>query len=92
MENTHGSIEEAEKLLERTKPRNMVIYVDVENWKYYKDHPKESIKRTNSIITNRLNFGEIEFELLNTIKHKKPQSIRALAKLLDKDISTVHQK
>jgi len=92
MEKTYGSIEEAEKLLERTQPRNMIIYVDVENWKYYKDHPNETIKRTNSIITNELTIGEIEIELLNIIKHNKPQSIRELAKIIKKDISSVQPR
>ena len=92
MEKTYNSIEEAEKLLERTKPRNMVIYVDIENWKHLKNNPDEKIKRTTSIITNHLIIGEIEIELLNMIKHNNPQSIRELAKLIDKDISTVQPK
>jgi len=92
MEKTYNSIEEAEKLLEKTTPRNMVIYVDIENWKHLKDHPNETIKRTTSIVTNHLILGEIEIELLNMIKYNKPRSIRELAKLIDKDISTVQPK
>jgi len=92
MEKTYGSIEEAEKLLERTQPKNMVIYVEIENWKYYKAHPNETIKRTNSLITNELTIGEIEIELLNIIKHNKPQSIRELAKIINKDISSVQPR
>jgi len=92
MEQTYGSIEEAEKLLKRTQPRNMVIYVDIESWKYYKNHPGETIKRSNSIITNHLTIGEIEIELLSTIKHNKPKSIRALANIVHKDISSVQPR
>lgn len=31
-------------------------------------------------------------EILNTIKHKHPKSIKQLAEFLDKDISTIHSK
>lgn len=91
MENTYGSLEEAKKLFKRN-PRNMILYVDIENWSYYKKHPNESIKRTNSIVTKNLTLSEDEIDLLNTIKHKKPQSIRELAKMLHKDISSVQPK
>lgn len=91
MENTYGSLEEAKKLFKRT-PRNVVLYVDIENWKYYRKHPHESIKRTTSIITKQLTLGEAEINLLNTIKHEKPNSIRELARMVHKDISHVQPK
>lgn len=91
MEKTYKSLEEAEKLLKRT-PRNMILYVDIENWKYYKKHPDETIKRTTSIVTKKLTLGELEIELLNTIKRDKPKSIRELAKIVNKDISSVQPK
>ncbi|RBQ22919.1 hypothetical protein ALNOE001_13080 [Candidatus Methanobinarius endosymbioticus] len=43
MEKTYGSLEEAKKLFKRT-PRNMIV-VDIENWKYYRKHPNEYIKK-----------------------------------------------
>jgi predicted transcriptional regulator len=92
MEKTYKSIENAEKILERTQPRNMVIYVQIQDWKYYKDHPDETIKISNSLVTNQLTIGEVEIQMLNTIKHSKPKSIRELAKLIKKDISTVQPK
>jgi len=46
MEQTYGSIEEAEKLLKRTQPRNMVIYVDIESWKYYKNISKKLVHKS----------------------------------------------
>ena len=91
MEETYGSLEEAIKLFKRT-PRNMILYVDIENWKYYRRHPDESIKRTTSIITKDLTLGEDDINLLNMVKYKKPQSIRELAKMLSKDISSVQPK
>ena len=40
MERTYNSLEELEKLYERTG--NMKLYVEIENWKYYLQHPEGS--------------------------------------------------
>lgn len=39
MEKTYGTIEELEKLHERTN--NALMYVDLENWKYFLNNPDE---------------------------------------------------
>jgi DNA-binding Lrp family transcriptional regulator len=90
MEKTYGSIEELEKLHERTN--NALMYVDLENWKYFLNHPDEKIKRGETKSIDKISLNNTEMEILNTIKHKHPQSIKQLAELVSKDISTVHSK
>ncbi|MDR2966431.1 MAG: winged helix-turn-helix transcriptional regulator [Methanobacteriaceae archaeon] len=90
MEKNYGSIEELEKLHKRTN--NALMYVDLENWKYFLKHPDEKIKRGETKFINKISLSDIEMEILNTIKHKHPQSIKQLAKLINKDISTTHSK
>ena len=51
MEKTYNSINELEKLFERTN--NMKMYVDLQNWKYYKDNLDEEIEITESLVTNK---------------------------------------
>jgi predicted transcriptional regulator len=87
----YKSIEEAEKILKRN-PTNMILCVNLENWKYYLKNPDEKIKRTTSLITDELILGEIELKLLNTIKKEHSKSIRDLARLSGKDISVVQPK
>ncbi len=90
-EKTYGSLNRLQKLHERN-PENMKIYMDLDDWKYYLDHPDEVIEDGKTVITDKLTLGKLEMELLNFIKNEKPQSIRELARLIHKDISTVHPK
>lgn len=90
MEETYKSISELEKLFKRTN--NMKMYVDLENWKYYKDNLDEEIELTESLITNKLSLSDLDLIILNTIKHEKPRSIRDLAKKINKDVSNVQPK
>jgi predicted HTH transcriptional regulator len=90
MEKTHNSIDEMTKKVERTN--NMMFYSDLEAWKYYLNNPNETIKRTTTLFTDDLILSNVEIKLLSAIKHDKPNSIRELAKLLNKDISTIHPK
>ena len=78
MEDTYKSISELEKLFKRTN--NMKMYVDLENWQYYKENPHEMIEITESLVTNKLSLSDTDLIILNTIKHEKPRSIRDLAK------------
>ena len=90
MEETYKSISELEKLFKRTN--NMKMYVDLENWKYYKDNLDEEIELTESLVTNKLSLSDLDLIILNTIKHEKPRSIRDLAKKINKDVSNVQPK
>ena len=62
------------------------MYVDLENWKYYKENPDEMIETTESLITNKLSLSDLDLIILNAIKHEKPRSIRDLAKKINKDV------
>ncbi|MBQ2636314.1 MAG: MarR family transcriptional regulator [Methanobrevibacter sp.] len=90
MEKTYNSINELEKLFERTN--NMKMYVDLQNWKYYKDHLDEEIEITESLVTNKLSLSDLDLIILNTIKHEKPRSIRDLANKINKDVSNIQPK
>ena len=90
MQNTYKSIEEAEKLFKRTN--NMKVYVDLENWKYYQHNLNETIKTSESLVTDKLSLSDLDLIILNTIKHEKPRSIRDLAKKINKDVSNIQPK
>lgn len=90
MEDTYKSISELEKLFKRTN--NMKMYVDLENWQYYKENPHEMIEITESLVTNKLSLSDMDLIILNTIKHEKPRSIRDLAKKINKDVSNIQPK
>ena len=90
MEETYNSINELEKLFKRTN--NMKIYVDLENWKYYKDNLDEEIEISESLVTNKLSLSDLDLIILNTIKHEKPRSIRDLANKINKDVSNIQPK
>jgi hypothetical protein len=77
MVETYNSINQLEKLFERTN--NMKMYVDLENWKYYKNNLNEEIEITESLVTDKLSLSDLDLIILNTIKHQKPRSIRDLA-------------
>ena len=90
MEDTYKSISELEKLFKRTN--NMKMYVDLENWQYYKENPHEMIEINESLVTNKLSLSDTDLIILNTIKHEKPRSIRDLAKKINKDVSNIQPK
>ena len=90
MEETYNSISELEKSFKRTN--NMKMYVDLENWRYYKDNLDEEIELTESLVTDKLSLSDLDLIILNTIKHEKPRSIRDLANKINKDVSNVQPK
>ena len=90
MEKSYGSIQQLEKMFKQTN--NMVYYVDLEAWKYHLDHLDEEIERTTTIVTEKITISDSDLNLLNAIKKEKPESIRELARLTNKDVSTVHSK
>jgi len=86
----YGSIKEVERLYEKTA--NPLFLVDYENWKYFKENPDEELESGITRVTNKLTLTDVELEILDFIKNKEPNSIRELARLLDKDIKTIHPK
>ena len=57
MELMYKSISKLEKTFKRTN--NMKMYVDLENWKYYANHP-EMIEITESLISNKLSLSDLD--------------------------------
>ena len=88
MEDTYKSINELEKLFERTN--NMKMYVDLQNWKFYRDNLDEKIEISESLLTNKLSLSDLDLTILNTIKYEKPKSIRDLANKID--VSNIQPK
>lgn len=89
-EEKYGSLNNLKEKWERSK--NVLYYNDIETWKYYLKHPEKPYKQTHSIVTNRINLNELDIDLLEVINEKKPQSIRELARLINKDVATVQPK
>ena len=89
-EKEYGSIERLKKAQEKTN--SMKMLVDLENWEYYLDNPNEMIFESKSIVTNKLTLTDLEIELLDFIKKEHPESIRELARMIQKDVSIIHPK
>jgi hypothetical protein len=90
MEDTYKSIQELEKILKTTN--NMLMRVDLENWKYYLKHPDEKLTRGKAIFVEGLYLSDLEMKLLNHIKHDSPKSISSLSRLVNRDMSTIQPK
>lgn len=90
MEQEYGSLEKLKKAYETTK--NMKFMVEIENWEYYKEHPDEPIETSETLITHELSLSNLDFELLDIIKHKNPKSIREVADIVNKSVSNVQPR
>jgi predicted transcriptional regulator len=90
MEKEYGTIEQLKEAFQKTK--RSILHTDLENWKYLLENPEETVTLGKTIFTDDLSLNEIDVELLNTIKEKNPKSIRELAKIIQKDISTIQPK
>jgi len=86
----YESIKELERQYKETA--NLLFLVDLENWKYLKENPKEEIERGEIRVTNKQTLTVSELQILDFIKNEQPKSIRELARFLDKDIKTIHLK
>ena len=91
MENTYESIDKLKRVVKRNS-KNMKLFSDLDEWKYFLKHPNEKITQTKVHYTDDLNLGKGELELLNLIKNKKPASINELSKMVGKDVSSVQRK
>ncbi|MGL4669206.1 MAG: MarR family transcriptional regulator [Methanobacteriaceae archaeon] len=90
MEKKYGSIEKLEKELEKT-PKNL-LYTELENWKLLLENPEENIRLEEIIITDNINIGEKEIQILNIIKNDKPKSVREIALKIKKDPANINNK
>ena len=87
LENQYKTIENLEIIVNKTN--NMKLLVDLDNWKYYANHPEELIEEEFTFISDDLSFNEIDYAIISTIKSEHPHSIRELSAKLNKNISTI---
>ncbi|MCL2116265.1 MAG: winged helix-turn-helix transcriptional regulator, partial [Methanobrevibacter sp.] len=73
-------------------PKNVKLHMDLEDWIYFMKNPDETIKDGKIVMTNEINIGKTELEIINFIKNNKLKSINELSKLLKKDNSTIQRK
>ncbi|MCL2116630.1 MAG: winged helix-turn-helix transcriptional regulator, partial [Methanobrevibacter sp.] len=90
-ENKYGSFESLERAFKKD-PKNVKLHMDLEDWIYFMKNPDETIKDGKIVMTNEINIGKTELEIINFIKNNKLKSINELSKLLKKDNSTIQRK
>ncbi|MCL2115570.1 MAG: winged helix-turn-helix transcriptional regulator [Methanobrevibacter sp.] len=90
-EKTYASIENLEKIL-KINPDDAKAYYDLKDWKYFKKHPDEEVNDGKTIFRDHSSISTLELELMNFIKHDNPKSIKELAELIHKDVTTIQRK
>jgi len=90
-ENKYGSLDKIKRSLERGKG-NVKLELDLEDWKYFLKHPNEPVTETKIIYTENPEITMKDISLLSFIKNQNPQSIKELADLAKRDISTIQRK
>jgi predicted transcriptional regulator len=88
MELKYGNMEILEKEIE--KEYNALKVVDLDSWKFLKENPNETIKKTRTKLTN--DIKTLDLDLLNIIKKEHPESVKDLAKLTNKDVNIIKNK
>jgi predicted Rossmann fold nucleotide-binding protein DprA/Smf involved in DNA uptake len=91
LEKTYGTLTNLKKLF-KNDDENMLLYSDLEDWEYFLDHPEEESEEGKTIFIENINLGQIELELIKSIKKEQPNSISELAKIMNKDISNIQRK
>jgi len=88
---TYGSIERLKKF-SKENPDSMRAYFDLKDWMYYQKHLNEELELTETILGENINIGQLELNILDSIKNQKPKSVRDLSRLLNKDPTTIQRK
>ena len=88
MEAEYESIDKLKQIFKDGKG-DMKLQLDLEDWEYFLDHPDEEMKQTKIIYDEKPNFTISDLEIIDYIKNNNVKSISDLAKLLNKDVSTV---
>lgn len=91
LKNKYGTLPNLKNLNKINKNDSRLCF-DLEEWIVYENKLDSDVKETKILLTEDLPIGKIELELLNSIKSDNPESIRDLARLIDKDIKTVQPK
>lgn len=91
LEKKYRTLKRLKKLFEKDN-ENMLLYSDIEDWEYFQNHPNEDLDEGKTIFIENTNLGQLELGLIKSIKHNTPQSISELAKITDKDVSSIQRK
>ena len=89
-EQKYGSLNKLKKEYEKDN-ENVELELDMDEWEYFKDRQEEELKQRKLIYMPK-GFSWADLGILDTIKNDKPDSLTELAKLIDKDLSTVQKK
>jgi len=90
-EGSYKSLDNLKKVFEKEKA-NAKLDIDLKDWLYSLDNPDEVIEQEKIIYTNSKDIQTLELDLLSLIKDYKPKSIRELAGLTNRDLTTIQRK
>ena len=90
-EGSYKSLDNLKKVFEKEKT-NAGLDIDLNDWLYSLDNPDEVIEQEKIIYTNNKDIQTLELDLLSLIKDYKPKSIRELAGLTNRDLTTIQRK
>ena len=90
-EKQYGSMDKIKRVFERGKG-NAKLKLDLEDWKYFLKHPNKEVRETKVIYTENPEITMKDISLISFIKNQKPKSIKELADLAKRDISTIQRK
>jgi predicted HTH transcriptional regulator len=88
---TYGSLGNLEKII-IMNPDNPKAHYDLKDWIYYINHLDEEVKEGKTIFRDHTSISTLELELMNFIKYDNPKSIKELARLISKDVTTIQRK
>lgn len=91
LKTTYKSLNNLKKAFEKDKT-NAKLHMDLDDWLYFLENPDEEVEQGKIIYTNSKDLQTLELDLLSLIKDYKPKSIRELAGLTNKDLTTVQRK
>jgi len=87
----YKSLDNLKKVFEKNKT-DAKLHMDLDDWLYFSENPDEEVEQGKIIYTNTKDLQTLEIDLLSLIKEYKPKSIRELAGLTNKDLTTVQRK
>jgi len=91
LETRYKSLDNLIKVFKKDRT-NAKLHMDLDNWLYFSENPNEEVEQGKTIYTNTKDIQTLELELLGLIKEYQPKSIRELAKLTNRDLTTIQRK
>ncbi|MEL7672033.1 hypothetical protein [Methanobacterium sp.] len=86
-----GSLENLKKLLDED-PENVLLQLNLDDWKYHLNHPDAEVKDERRILTHKMPIDDLELTLMDHIKNENPGSVEELAEMVHEDVKKVHSK